>query len=179
MLPPKPWCWEGICDAIGEQPIDMPAEVPWSCIKVMECNPDTVVLRYVEPAFYNLTPNWLTMEDMLARAFSAGENVMMTGVRDIDQFIEHNQRALFLATQSRYYGGIPRAMVAVEKVKEKQNTHVVWPRLDDVRVLDFNPGIAPVGRGRAYLLPRPHPTRSQRGSGKSRCPRTVLSRGVA
>jgi hypothetical protein len=61
MLPPDPWCWAGIYDNLVGQSIDVPAEVPWSCIKGMQCNPEAVLLHYVEPAIYiyNVIPSWL------------------------------------------------------------------------------------------------------------------------
>jgi hypothetical protein len=157
MLLPKPWCWAGICDKIRGVPIDVPAEVLWSCVKGMDCDPTSVVLHYVEPACYNPTPEWPAtqgLEDVLARALSAGDNVMMTDVDDIDQLIEHDQIALFLATQMRDYGWIPRAMATVEKVKEKTPIHVIWPSLDDVRVSDFDPRLVPIA---AVGIPIFHP----------------------
>jgi hypothetical protein len=51
VLPPEPWCWRRIYDTIDGKPIDVPAEVPWSCIEGVECDPDTMVHHYVGPAF--------------------------------------------------------------------------------------------------------------------------------
>jgi hypothetical protein len=68
---------------------------------------------------------------MLARVLSAGENDIMTGVDGVAQFVGRDQGALFLATQMRDCGWIPRAMAAVEKLEETRDARVMWPSLDD------------------------------------------------
>jgi hypothetical protein len=88
----------------------------------MVCDPGAVVRNYIEPAFYNPQPEWLTcqgMEELMVRSLSARDNVTMTGTDDIAQIVDSDQRALILATQSWDYGWIVRAMATVKAVQAR------------------------------------------------------------
>jgi hypothetical protein len=146
---PKPWSFSYNPNVIG-QTMDAPVDVPWSLVPAMACNPESIVLTYVEPAFYDPQPAWLTnvgMEEMLRKSTSAGANVVMVGMDNTSQIVDPSQRACYLANQTWDFGWMARAMATIKLIQEQSTLHMVWPQLAAVHIDDaVNSNVAHTAR---------------------------------
>jgi hypothetical protein len=116
----------------------------------MECNPDAVVLGYVEPEYRDYAPPWLIEQGFrgkMGNSVSVGSSTLPTRM-DRSQFIPNDlvQEAQWLATQEMNFGFLPRVMAAV-KLSAKSNLYRIDRSLvrEIQRVGDFD--LSNLGQG--------------------------------
>jgi hypothetical protein len=152
VTPPQPW--RHSFDAnILKQTMAAPADVPWGLIPAMTCDPDSIVLKYVEPAFDDPQPSWLAnvgMEEMMRKSAKAGDNAIVTGMDHTSQIVGPRLTGYYLANQTWDFGFLFLAMVTIKLVQEQSSYRIVWPQLAAAKIDDdFDPNVANVTRASA------------------------------